>query len=292
MLFKRSLSVEFYPEPLEAGGSPQQKMAPLFFTAITNPFGPTVTVLMVSGLSVTTNGIEHIPFLFAELPAPEVLLIVARNFASQARLEVIGWRYSGREIYEVVEHPFSPQVSKIGRLYLGSETSAFEIIKQLSQRVVGGCPTLILPSRLLDREQAHAICAAYLRQFADARQLFLSLQQFYGNPTERIKHDIEAAQNVAKQARSSDELLVLQQKWQEQQQQELTQEEASKMAEMMLSEGHIIAEIRAIQEAWSGSLNQLFPFPVPHVSQIQNRLKVILHGVVPLYFWIPQPKEQ
>jgi hypothetical protein len=136
----------------------------LLVGGIVNPFGPTLTAVIVPG----------------KLKAGNKLSVV-----------------------QLMLNPFSQGAATVGQLVLGSKWRPSAIIRPLFGLPFGSCPTLLLPSVHLDDNHSLSLHAEFLRGFEDARDVLQRVRQYLGNPWDRVSQEIrEGAERFVEEDRS------------------------------------------------------------------------------------------
>jgi hypothetical protein len=152
----RDTQIRLYetPEPTTLKQVTAQRVTSFLAAGIVNPFGPTLNVVAAAG--------ELDPG--AKLPVVRMIL-----------------------------NPFSQELQTVGELTVGESWRPSAVIYPIFDLPFGSCPTLLLPSRLLDAEQATLLYAKFLRRFDDARRVLEDVQKFLGNPWDRVSMEMRRA---------------------------------------------------------------------------------------------------
>lgn len=129
-----------------------QPVTALLVYGITNPFGPTLTAVVVLG-ELEPGG---------RLPVVELML-----------------------------NPFSQEVVMIGELALGDEWRPSAVIRGLFGPPAGGCPTLLLPSVHLEDDRAVPVYAEFLRRFQNGCDVLEHVRRHLGNPWDRVSAEMD-----------------------------------------------------------------------------------------------------
>ncbi len=176
-----------------------------------NPFGPTLNVAALLG----------VPEAGATLPVAHLTL-----------------------------NPFSPKLRVVGELPVGGELHLWAVLPELFELPFGGCPTLLLPSTLLEPDESLALHARFLQRFPDAREVLARVREYFGNPWDRVSAEVRAVTESALEmlagvgeggAAGGDFA-------------PLDEEGALELARLLLSEQHMKPELNAFLYAWDGSI--------------------------------------
>jgi len=97
------------------------------------------------------------------------------------------------DLVQIMLNPFSQGVHRIGRATIEDTPNAVIDYEPLFCRDFGSCPTLLLPSALLDPEPAVLIHSRWLDTFESAAWTWQRIQQHPFDPWTRIKEDIPAS---------------------------------------------------------------------------------------------------
>jgi hypothetical protein len=130
-----------------------QPVTSLLVTGIVNPFGPTLTAVVIAGQ----------PARGAKFPVAEVML-----------------------------NPFSQGLQAVGEIAFGEDWLPSEVISRVVGLRSGCCPTLLLPSASLAEETSLALHAEHIRGFEGAREVYDRVKNYYGNPWDRVSEEIAA----------------------------------------------------------------------------------------------------
>ena len=138
-------------------------------------------------------------------------------------------------------NPVSQDLAVVGEISLAETWDAPTLFSQLFSLDYGSCPTLVLPSVLLDDGSGISIFAEFLRTFPDARRVLEDVKQFFGNPWDRVSQEIDRSVAAMKTRGQMPK-------------EPLTQQEAVELAQLLLSEKHTRPELQAFFYAWNGSI--------------------------------------
>lgn len=191
----------------------------LLVAGIVNPYGPTLTAVVALGE-----------------PATGATLPVAR----------------------VVLNPFSQEAQTVGELEMRSGRRAWQALRPLFLLEFGSCPSLLLPSTAMAREDSEALHAEFLRGFGGARDLLRRVKKYYANPWERVSQemrDLTASRGNDQQAPP------------------LSERESGELASLLLADEHIGPELQAFCAAWRGSIKNA---PHPGSSRSAMRSRAVL----------------
>lgn len=188
-------------------GSPQSRsiarigqngLSTLLCGGIINPFGPTLNAIALDG-----------PF-----EAGKELPIVYMNL-----------------------NPFSQEAKEVGIAQIGETWNPAVDLLPFFSMMFGSCPTLLLPSSLLDSDEAVAIYSLFLATFDDGLSQLKKVPNFPGDPWNRIQQDVNGLEDVAQRIRSRRDPVDDKPK--------LNAEEARELAENLLNPKNLKLEIQA-----------------------------------------------
>jgi hypothetical protein len=188
-----------------------QPLTTLLLGGIVNPFGPTLNVVAAIG-----------------------------KFEPNRNLPLV----------RLMLNPFSQEVTQIGDATVAERWSPLQNFEPLLELAFGACPTLVLPSHLLDDEDALAITARWLAGFDDARETMDRVGAHLGDPWTRVSTEIHQGATdyvAAKLKPEQDSRLPVPLP--------LTEEEALTFARTVLSYKHFEPEVQAFLYAWKGSID-------------------------------------
>lgn len=202
--------IRFYakPKPILPDRVLGETLTALLVAGIVNPFGPTLNAVVAMGK--LKRG--------AKLPVVHLML-----------------------------NPFSQEVHAVGELALGQQWRPAEAIRALFALPFGSCPSLVLPSTHLSEEQAVTLHAEFLCHHSDARDVLDRIKQFFGNPWDRVSHEMRIA--AERQAGGYTDACPA----------PLTEVEAREFAQLLLSEQQVKPELQAFFYAWDGSIKRVAP---------------------------------
>src|ERR1043166_3218875 len=174
---------------------------------IVNPFGPTLTALVLDGDIRSGN------------PVP--ILVITLN-------------------------PFAQEVQEVGVARMGDTWSPIEDLSPFFSLPLGGCPTLLLRSRLHEADDAIALYSRFLATFREGIRVLKSVRRFPGNPWDRVQQDVagmatlsgKEASDRLRAGRLADE-------------RRLTQAEAAELAANLLAPENVKQEMKAFLFAWN-----------------------------------------
>lgn len=185
----------------------QDGMFTLLATGIVNPFGPTLNVLAIDGD----------PEPGRQLPVIRVLL-----------------------------NPFTQEAETIGLARIGGTWDLASGLPRFFDSIAGSCPTVLMPSAMLDDDEAISLCSEFLQVFDDAFGVLERVRRFPGDPWNRIEKEVGGLGDVLRQAELGEETGS--------QQRALTEGEARELATNLLEEENLKQELAAFFYAWSGSI--------------------------------------
>jgi hypothetical protein len=167
------------------------------------------------------------------------VVAVVGDFAPNRKLPLV----------RVMLNPFSQEAEQIGDAVFAGRWSPVQDFEPLLRLAAGACPTLVLPSSLLDEDDALTITARWLATFDDARKTMDSVGAHFGDPWTRVGEEVEqaTAELVATLKPEGDLKLPSLRP--------LSSEEARAFARSVLSHKHFEPEIQAFFYAWKGSIN-------------------------------------
>jgi hypothetical protein len=190
------------PRPAHLERLTAQHVTTLLAAGIVNPAGPTLNAVVAAGML-----------------SPGVTLPVVQLMLS----------------------PVSQEVKTVGEIVVAETWSPSAVVSPLFGLQYGSCPTLLLPSLLLENDSAILIYAKFLSEFAEARYVLEDVKQYFGNPWDRVSMEMRrATEGLRKTATEPKEPLV--------------EKEAVELAELLLSERHVRPELQAFFFAWKGSI--------------------------------------
>jgi hypothetical protein len=185
----------------------QREVTTLLAGGIVNPFGPTLTALVVDG---------------EFSPGPE------------------------RPVVLLTLNPFSQSASEVGVVEVGETWIPPRHLAPFFDVGFGSCPTLLLPSALLDAEEATEVHARFLRRFSDGYTTLQKVRAFPGDPFARVQHDVDASVSVLRRARKPGTAPA--------EARALTAAESKELATALLDPASIRKELQAFFFAWKGAI--------------------------------------
>jgi hypothetical protein len=190
----------------------------LFGVGITNPFGPTLSIVGADG-----------------------------TFENEGTL---------LPIIDLMLNPFSQECQIVGEVKAGATWNAMEDLPQFFSLLEGsGCPNLLLPLANLQQEAVIDLYAHLLMQFPDAGEMWAMIRKHPGNPVQRVQEEINGLANSIKTPRSTGDAVVnLERKVVEQSGKNLELGEARELAATQLKPKNVKAELNAFFFAWNGSI--------------------------------------
>jgi hypothetical protein len=141
-----------------------QPLTSLLVAGIVNPFGPTLSAVVVAGALRTG----------ATLPVVKLML-----------------------------NPFNQAVHAVGELAVRGSWRPEAVMGQLFGLPFGGCPTLLLPSVHLDEDRSLSVHAEFLRGFEGGREVLRAVRQYLGNPWDRVSQEIHDGAEAFVKSRTS-----------------------------------------------------------------------------------------
>lgn len=145
------------------------------------------------------------------------------------------------QVVQLLLNPVIQEVQVVGEISVAETWCPAVVISPLFGLHYGSCPTLLLPSLLLEDDDVISIYAEFLRKFANARRVLEDVKQYFGNPWDRVSAEMH---------RASEEL----RKTAAEPMAPLNEKEAAELAELLLSEQHTRPELQALLFAWKGSI--------------------------------------
>lgn len=174
---------------------------------IINPFGPTLTALVIDG--EMDSGKTH----------PILLLML---------------------------NPFSQTVTEVGQAHIGDSWAPFQQIPQYFDLSFGSCPTLLLPSALLERDANVELYARFLSTFEDGYAVLQKVRAFPGDPWNRVQEDVGGLASLIERVGSGSRT--------ESTQRALSPEESRELSANLLDSPNLKSELQAFMFAWNGSI--------------------------------------
>jgi hypothetical protein len=153
---KHATRIRLYsqPRPFPLDRVLAEPATALLVAGIVNPFGPTLTAVVVSGE----------PRPGKKLPVIQLML-----------------------------NPFTQEVEAAGELALGDRWRPSAVIRAVFGLLFGSCPTLLMPSAHLEDKRSLSLHAEFLREFTDARWVLQGVREHLGNPWDRVSQEVSAA---------------------------------------------------------------------------------------------------
>ncbi len=185
----------------------KRSLTALFTGGIINPFGPTLKALAIEG-----------------------------KIASGSKLPIIYFSLN----------PFSQTVSEVGSVEVGDTWNLDQGMRQFFCLPFGSCPTLLLPSPLIELEDIITLYASFLATFDDGRSVLKKVRQFPGDPWKRVSQEVREMGSVIQDRQTGE--------GSETRQPRLNKEEARELAENLTSPDNCLVELKAFLEAWKGSI--------------------------------------
>jgi hypothetical protein len=147
---------------------------------------------------------------------------------------------STSESIELTLHPFSTVASRIALAHIGDPDDLWRSADQVAKEVAksASCPTLLLPSKLLDANANNEIWAAALRHYADGSTTLDRVRQYPGDPWTRVQREMDRTELATTQ-----------------ESRRLTASEAYELAATQLAAENLHAEFEAFMYAWHGSID-------------------------------------
>jgi hypothetical protein len=126
----------------------------LFGGGIINPLGPTLDVVVLDGVIAQDK----------ELPILQIML-----------------------------NPFAQEVKVVGVVSFQETWNPSQDLSPLICPTLGGCPTLLLPSRVLEPDEVIELYASFLSHFDDGFTVLEKVRRFPGDPWKRVSDDVNDA---------------------------------------------------------------------------------------------------
>lgn len=196
------------PEPIRLETIGDKGLVTLIASAIVNPFGPTLNVLAVDGD----------PQPYRELPVIRLML-----------------------------NPFAQEAEQVGLARIGTSWDLPATLPPFFSSIAGSCPTILLPSAMLDHRAAQTLCARFLEAFDDGLEVLEKVRRFPGDPWNRIQQDVDGLGDVLEDIERGKEKAGADRR--------LAPEEADELAAKLLDEESLKQELAALFYAWKGSID-------------------------------------
>lgn len=181
----------------------QEELTTLIGGGIVNPLGPTLTALVLDG-----------------------------PYEEGRRAPVL----------HVMLNPFVQQLTEVGLARVGSTWNPYEAIQPFLGNTFAACPTLLLPSAMLEPAQAAGLYAYVLGTFREGSRVYESVRRYPGDPWTRIQAAMDELSAGPEDAEAREEGRPL------------TEEEALELARTLLRPEHLAAELQAFMASWSGAI--------------------------------------
>src|SRR5450759_237627 len=139
----------------------KHNMMTLMACGIVNPFGPTLSALVLEG-----------------------------QFQPGGFLSIL----------ELTLSPLSQSVRGVGIVQMGDQDT-WNILKTIPWFFyvsLKGCPTMLLPSSLLGHEESVALYASFLEYFDDGYSTLEKVRRFPGDPWNRIQNDVTNLESIVR----------------------------------------------------------------------------------------------
>jgi hypothetical protein len=153
------------------------------------------------------------------------------------------------DLVQMMLNPFSQEVHRIGRAITEDTSNLLIDYEPLFACKFGCCPTLLLPSTLLDPETAILVHSRWLDTFEGAAWAWQRILHHPFDPWTRIEEEVQASVQKYVYGNSNPEIELRRLKH------HLSEFKALDFARFALSTEHMIPEFQAFSYAWKGSIN-------------------------------------
>lgn len=196
------------PREISTRNVGKEGMLTLLATGIVNPFGPTFNAIVVDGD----------PKPGRELPVLRFML-----------------------------NPFVQELEQVGVARIGESWNLVSDLPPFFPSIAGSCPSILMPSQMLDDSAALELCAGFLQLFDDGFELREKVRRHPGDPFNRVQEDVEGLGDMLRQLVAGEEPTDAKRR--------LTPEEARDLAATLLDQENQKQELGAFFYAWKGSID-------------------------------------
>jgi hypothetical protein len=202
--------LELAPSPKEISTQKvgQDGMLTLLATGLVNPFGPTLNALVIDGD-----------------PEPGRTLPVLR----------------------LMLNPFVQEFEQVGSATIGESWNLAGDLPPFFTSITGSCPSILMPSAMLDDSAALMLAAEFLQLFDDGFELREKVRRHPGDPFNRVQEDVDGLGDMLRQFTGGEELADTKRR--------LTPDEARELATTLLDQDNLKKELGAFFYAWKGSID-------------------------------------
>jgi hypothetical protein len=163
-------------------------------------------------------------------------------------LAIVGDPQPGQElpVVRALLNPFTQEAEEVGMAWIGETWDLATDLRPFFSSIAGSCPTVLLPSAMLDDGEALALCSDFLQIFDDGVELLEKVRRFPGDPWNRVQEDVGGIGDVVRQFELAEEPAAVRRA--------LNREEARELAASLLDEENLKHELAAFFYAWKGSI--------------------------------------
>lgn len=160
-------------------------------------------------------------------------------------LTVLGLASDGasarQSVVELVLHPFFPRATRVATTEARVSGDQWQDLAAVLGSVAAhsSCPTLLLPSTLLDEERNTQVWSHALSHYADGSITLQRVRSYPGDPWKRVEHEMDSVDLSAPRPASLP----------------LEANEARELALIQLTPANLRAEMEAFMFAWNGSID-------------------------------------
>jgi hypothetical protein len=149
-------------------------------------------------------------------------------------------------------NPFVQRACQIGRCAIGS---SWQPVRDFFSLELGGCPSLVLPSCLLEEHEAIAIHARWLAGFRGVRDTWRFIKKYPSDPWTRVNESVNFGfERYTIPAIRGEDISELYWKDELADRLPLDEREAHEFARHVLSPQHMEAELSALPWAWQSAI--------------------------------------
>ena len=143
-------------------------------------------------------------------------------------------------------NPFSQSLTEVGTARIGDSWAPFQQIPRFFDLTFGSCPTLLLPSVLLEKNENIELYARFLSTFDDAYSVLQKVRAFPGDPWSRVQQDVDGLASLIEKGERGLATGATQRS--------LSSEESKELSASLLDSPNLKSELQAFMYAWNGSI--------------------------------------
>jgi hypothetical protein len=162
-------------------------------------------------------------------------------------------------ILHAMLNPFQQGVREVGRAQIGDTWNLPVELRRFFRLPFGSCPTMLLPSKLMNEASALETYSEFLTTFQDGFSKLEDVRRFAGDPWSRVQAEVDRGMDVIAKAVKQVNPGPVDKPHAER---ALSMAEARELAGHLLQPSNLILELQAFFVAWDGAIKSLGDGPM------------------------------